>query len=87
MSSAWVHGIDENVIEVNNNNNIKFLGQDLVNITLEASWYVRQPKKYYPVLEMAISSLESRFLFSALFYPYPMTSSYEVELGQSFCSV
>ena len=32
MSLAWVLNIDENVIEVNNDENIEFFGQDLINI-------------------------------------------------------
>ena len=36
MSLAWVFGIDEDVIKVKNDKNIEFLGQDLVNIALEA---------------------------------------------------
>ena len=36
VSLALVLGVDEDVIEVNNDENIEFLGQDLVNIALEA---------------------------------------------------
>ena len=36
VSFAWVLNIDEDVIKVNNDKNIEFLGQDLVNIALEA---------------------------------------------------
>ena len=85
MSLAWVLFIDEDIIEINNDKNIKFLGQDLVNIALEASWCVRQPKKHYLILEMAVSSPKSRFLFIALFYPYSMVSACEIELGELFC--
>ena len=40
MSLAWIFGVDEDIIEINNDKNIKFLGQDLVNIALEADRYV-----------------------------------------------
>ena len=36
MSLAFVLSVDEDVIEVNNDKNIDFLGQNLVNIALEA---------------------------------------------------
>ena len=36
VSLAWVLGVDENVIKVNNDKNIKFLNQNLVNIAMEA---------------------------------------------------
>ena len=84
MSLAWVFGIDKDVIKVNNDKNIKFLGQDLINIALEAGRYVRQLKSYYLVLEMAVLSLESRLPFIAFFYPHPMVSTCEVKLGELF---
>ena len=86
VSLAWVFDIDEDVIKVNNDENIKFLGQDLVNVALEAGRGVGQPKRHYLVLEVAVSSPESRLPFIALFYPHPMVSTREVELGESFCS-
>ena len=86
VSLAWVFGVDEDVIEVNNDEDIEFLGQDLVNVTLEAGRGVGLPKRHYLVLEVAVSSPESRLIFIALFYPHPMVSTREVELGKSFCS-
>ena len=41
VSLAWVLGIDEDDIEINNNKDIKFLDTDLVNIALEAGRCVR----------------------------------------------
>ena len=86
MSLAWVLGVDKNVIEVNNDKDIEFLGQDLVNVALKAGRGVGQPKRHYLVLEVAVSSLESRLPFIALFYPHPIVSTCEVELGELFCS-
>ena len=86
MSLAWVLSVDEDVIEVNNDKNIEFLGQDHVNVALEACQGVGQPKKHYLVLKVAVSSPESRLPFIALFYPHPMVSTREIELGESFCS-
>ena len=40
VSLAWVFGVDKDVIKVNNDKNIEFLSQDLVNIALEAGWCV-----------------------------------------------
>ena len=41
VSLTWVLNVDEDVIEVNNDKDIKFLYQDLVNIALEASRCVK----------------------------------------------
>ena len=86
MSLALVFSVDENVIEVKNYKNIEFLGQDLVNIALEASRYVGQLQRHYLILEMAVSSLESRLLFIALFYPYSMLSTHKIKLDKLFGS-
>ena len=85
VSLAWVLGVDEDVIEVNNDKDIKFLDKDLVNGALEAGRGVGQPKRHYLVLDVAVSSPESRFLFIALFYPHPIVNTCEVELGELFC--
>ena len=61
MSLPWVFCVDENVIEINNDKDIKFFGQDLVNIALEAGQCIGQLKKHYLVLEVAVSSPESVF--------------------------
>ena len=86
VSLAWVLGIDEDVIEISNDEDIEFLGQNLVNVALEAGRGVRLPKRHYLALEMAVSSSESRFPFIALFYPHPIVSTCEVELGELFRS-
>ena len=85
VSLAWVFGLDKDVIEVNNGKGIKFLGQDLINIALEAGRYIGQPKRHYLVLKVAVLSPESRLPFIALFYPHPIVSTCEVELGKLFC--
>ena len=85
MSLAWVLGVDKDVIKVKNDKDIEFLGQDFVNITLESARCVGQPKRHYLVLEMAVSSLESRLPFIALFYPHLIVSTCEVKLGKLFC--
>ena len=85
VNLAWVFGVDKDVIKVKNGKNIKFLGQDLVNIALETGRCVGQPKRHYVVLEVAVSSPESRFPFIAFFYPHPMVSTCEFKLGELFC--
>ena len=36
VSLACILDVDQNVIKVNNHKNIKFFGQDLIDVTLEA---------------------------------------------------
>ena len=46
VSLAWVLSIDENVIKVNHDKDIKFFSQNLVNIALEAGRCVGKPQRY-----------------------------------------
>ena len=41
VSLACIFGVDQDVIQVNNHENVEFFGQDLIDVTLEASWCVR----------------------------------------------
>ena len=82
MGLSLVLGINEKIIEKNIGKDVKLFGQDLINITLEAGQYVEERKKYYLVLKIAISSLESRFLFNPFFNSLLMVSTYEVELDK-----
>ena len=81
---ALVLGIDENIIRINNNENIKFFGQDLIDIILETGWYIRELQRHYLVLKVAESSPEGFFPFIAFFYPYLMISTREIELAKLF---
>ena len=84
MGLAWVFSKDKNIIQINNDKNIKLFDQNLIDVTLEAGWCVRKPKKYYLVLKVAVSNPEDRLPFIALFYLYSMVSTCKVELGKLF---
>ena len=81
VSLAWVLSIDKDVIEVNNDKDINFLSQDLINIALKAGRCIKQPKRYYLILKVAVSSPKSCLSFIAFFYPHPIVSTCEFELG------
>ena len=40
MSLTYIFYVDQDVIQVTNHKNVKFFGQDLMDITLEAGEYV-----------------------------------------------
>lgn len=62
---AMVFGIDQDIVQVYNNKNIKLLGKDFINIALKAGKNIKESKKHDMVLKMAISSLKNRLLFIA----------------------
>lgn len=62
----------------------KFFGQNLVNIILEISCGIEDPEKHHQVIEVAITSFKSCFLFVILFDSYPMISASEVQMDKTF---
>ena len=41
VSLAWIFDIDEDVIQINDNENIEFFCQNLLNVALKACWNIR----------------------------------------------
>lgn len=82
MELTWVLSIDENIIQINDDEDIELLGQEFVDITLKAGSCFKKPKKYYLVLEMAISSLECCLPFIAFFCPHLIVRTCKIELGK-----
>ena len=41
VSLACILGLDQDVIQVNDHENVEFFGQDFIDITLEASWCIQ----------------------------------------------
>ena len=63
MAVFVIISIDENVIYIYNNKDIKLLSRNLIDISLEAYWCICQFKKHYLVFKAAISNLEFCHLF------------------------
>ncbi len=58
-----IFNINKNIVQVYDNEDIKFFCQNLIDIALGSNWYVGQVKRYHLVLKIAIAGLEGRFLF------------------------
>lgn len=58
-----IFDIDQDVIQIYNNENIKLFSTDLIDLTLKAGWNIRKSEKYNLVLEMLLSSPKNGFLF------------------------
>ena len=71
---------------MNNDKDIELLSQDLIDVPVETGQYVGEPKKYYLVLKIAVSSLETCFLFIVFFNSYLMVNTRKVKLDELFGS-
>ena len=40
VSLARIFGVNQDIIQINNHKNVEFFGEDLIDVTLKAGWYV-----------------------------------------------
>ena len=59
VAFAFILGVDENIIQIHNDEDIKLFRKDLIDVGLEYCRSVGQSKRYYLILEVAISGLEN----------------------------
>ncbi len=83
MFFAFAFSVDKNVIKIHYYSNVKLLCQDLIDIALEWGRGIDQSKKHYLILEMAIASPESCFLFVAFSDPHLMIDISQIKLGET----
>ena len=81
---TWVLRINKDNIWINNDKNIELLGQNLIDVTLKAGLYIREPEMHCLIFKVTASNLESYFPFIGLFYLYPIVSTYEIEFDGLF---
>ena len=84
MGLAYVFSINKDIIEIKDDKDIKLLSQDLIDVSLETGRWIKEPKKHYLILKVAVSSLESHFIFIAFFNSHLMVSTCEFELSELF---
>lgn len=82
MVLVLIFDINQDIIEVDKDKNIKFFEQDLINKYLKISSNIKKSKKYYLILKISVLLLESSFLFVNLYYSYMMINAHEVLLGK-----
>lgn len=82
MTISIIISVDEDIVRIYNDENVELFGKDLVNISLEACWYICQPKWHHLVLVVVISSLKRRFLFVPLTDFHLMICTDKVDLNK-----
>ncbi len=83
MLFAFAFGVDKDVIEVYNHENVKLLYQDIVDIALKYGRCVGQSKRHDLVFEVAIVGSEGCLPFTAFSDPYLMVGIGEIEFGKT----
>lgn len=65
VGQTRVFGINHDVVQICNDENLEFFSKDFVNIVLEAELSIRKTKKHDLILEMTIPDSKNGLLFIA----------------------
>lgn len=68
MALAFIFGINQDIIQGNNNQHNKFFYEDLINVTLKSGQGIKKSKKHYLILQMVVSNAKNCFIFIAYYY-------------------
>ena len=82
MKLAKVFNIDQNIIQIYNNKNIKLLDKDLINVALKNGQNIKMFKKHNLILKMAVLYPEIYLPFIAFTDSYPMIYIYQIQLSK-----
>ena len=82
VEMAWILDINKDIIKINNGKDVELLGQDFIDITCKASWYIGERKKHYQELEVVVSNPKSRYLFIAFFNSHLIVDTCEIKLSK-----
>ena len=85
MAFALIFGVDKDIIQIHNDENIELFRKDLIDIVLECCQSIGQSERYYLILEVAVSGLESSLPLISFTNFHPMIGTGEVKLGKLPC--
>ncbi len=72
--------MDQDVLQIYYNKNIKLFSKNLVDIALKTSWCIGETKRHYLILEVAIFGAKGRLLLVIILDSYLMIGSSEIQL-------
>ena len=82
---ALILGVDEDIIQIHNDKDIKFFRKNLINVALECCRNVGQPKRHYLILKVVVSDPESSLSLISFTNSYPVIGTGEVRLDKPPC--
>ena len=82
VAFALIFGIDKDIIQIHNNEDIKFFCEDLIDVALEYCRSVGQSKRHHRIFEVAVSGLESSFPLISFANSYWVVGTNEVKLSK-----
>ncbi len=80
---AGVFSIDQDVIQIYYNKDIKFFNKDLVDVILKTGQYIRKTKGHDLVLKITVSDIKGRLPLIIFSNSHLIISTSEIQMGKS----
>ena len=77
-----IFDIDQDIIQIYLNKDIKLLNKDLVDVALKTGKCVEKAKKHHLLLKMAVFGIKSCLSFVTFSNSYPIIGTSEIQLGK-----
>ncbi len=79
---ARVLSIDQNIIQIHHNKDIKLFNKDFIDIALKTGWYVGKAKRHNLILEVAISGVKNRLPLIVFLISHLIISICKIQLSK-----
>ena len=79
MWLAYFFSVDQDVIQIYYDKDVKFFNEDFIDIVLKTSQSVGEPKKHNLIFEVAVPSIKSSLLFVVFSNSYLEVSISQVQ--------
>ena len=83
MAFSLIFGVDDDIIQIYNNKDIKLFRKDLIDVALECCRSISQSKKHHLIFEMTVSGPESSLSLISFANSHPVICTGKVKLGKS----
>ncbi len=82
MKLFKILSIDQDIVQVYYNKDIKLFSENLIDVVLKADGCVRQAKEHYLVLKVAVSGMKGCLLLITFSNLCLMVNTSEIQLGK-----
>lgn len=83
VQRAKILSIDQDIIQIQYHRDVKFLGGDFVEVSLEASWCIKQIKRHNLVFKVSVSDTKDYFPVISFSNSHQMINIIEIQLGKT----
>ena len=82
MKLSYILSINQDIVQVHYNKEIKLFSKNIVDVALKTSEYIRKAKKHQLMLEMAISDMKSCLLLVIFSNSHLIIGTSEIQLSK-----